>query len=176
MIKGIFVGLLTAALTGLAGAYAFVSLGLMPANADANPGRLETWAARKSLHAAIRRQAPQGDNPASLNDSNLIAGIKVYAADCAVCHGAADARASRIAEGLYQKAPQFAKDGVEDDPEGVTYWKVVHGIRLTGMPSFGASLSQLKIWQVALFLRHMDGLTGEAAKAWKEVPSQGASK
>ena len=39
--------------------------------------------------------------------------------------------------GLYQKPPQLAKDGVEDDPDGVTYWKIAHGIRLTGMPAFG---------------------------------------
>jgi len=42
-----------------------------------------------------------------MTDANLIAGIKLYAADCALCHGAADGKASAIAEGLYQRAPQL---------------------------------------------------------------------
>jgi hypothetical protein len=37
---------------------------------------------------------------------------------------------------LYQKPPQLATHGSEDDPEGISFWKIKHGIRLTGMPSF----------------------------------------
>jgi hypothetical protein len=45
---------------------------------------------------------------------------------------------SPIAKGLYQKPPQKASEGVEDDPEGVSFWKIKQGIRLTGMPSFAS--------------------------------------
>ncbi len=31
---------------------------------------------------------------------------------------------------------------VEDDPEGVTFWKIEHRIRWTGMPSWKASLTE----------------------------------
>jgi mono/diheme cytochrome c family protein len=141
----------------------------MPANADAKPSRLERWAAKTSLHAALAREAPTTPNPVALNDANLIAGIKIYGDNCVVCHGAADAHPTKIAAGLYQRPPQLAKDGVEDDPEGVTYWKVAHGIRLTGMPAFGKTLSQTQIWQVTLFLKHMDALPAAAERAWKAV-------
>ena len=86
----------------------------------------------RSLRATLEREAPKGPNPLSLDDANLIAGIKLYDTNCAVCHGASAGRPSNIALGLYQKPPQLAKDGVEDDPDGVIYWKVAHGIRLTG--------------------------------------------
>ncbi|HVM32612.1 MAG TPA: c-type cytochrome [bacterium] len=153
------------------GAYGFISMGWMPANADGKAPWLEQWMARKALHAAIDRQAPTGPLPIPLNDANLSAGIRLYAVNCAVCHGAADGLASNIARGLYQPAPQLARHGVEDDPEGETFWKVKHGIRLTGMPGFSASLTDDQIWRIALFLKHMDSLPPGPAKAWKAIPS-----
>ena len=136
------------------GAYLGLKAGLMPANADGKPSRLERWAARTSLRATLEREAPKGPNPLPLDDANLIAGIKLYAANCAGCHGASDGRPSNIALGLYQEPPQLAKDGVEDDPDGVTYWKVDHGIRLTGMPAFDKVLNQTQMWQVSLLVKN----------------------
>lgn len=156
---------------GLIALYAVVSLGFMPANADGTPPKLEKWLARKALHATIDRLAPKGENPVAPTDANLIAGIKLYAADCAVCHGAADGKASHVAAGLYQRAPQLAKHGVEDDEDGENYWKVAHGIRLTGMPGFSKTLTEDEIWKIVLFLKRMDKLPPAAQKAWQAVPS-----
>jgi mono/diheme cytochrome c family protein len=172
MLKGIAVGVAATVAAGLLGAYLFLSFGLMPANADAPPPALEKWAARKSLHATIDREAPTTPNPVATTDANLVAGVKLYAANCAVCHGAADGAASNIAKGLYQRAPQLAKHGVTDDEEGEIYWKIYHGIRMTGMPSYHATLGETEVWTVTLFLKHMDDLTPGALKAWKAVPSQ----
>ncbi|MGZ3497108.1 MAG: c-type cytochrome [Vulcanimicrobiaceae bacterium] len=176
MLKGIIVGAIaTVAVTVVAG-YAGITSGLLvPANADAQPGKFERWAASKSLHATIRREAPKMQNPVAENDENLLAGIKLYGENCAVCHGTAkgdDDNASKIAKGLYQKPPQLAKDGVEDDPAGVTYWKVKHGIRMTGMPAFTQTLSDTQIWQVSLFLKHMDHLTPAPERAWEALKVQ----
>ena len=170
-MKNFFVGVVVTLLVLVAGAYAFVSLGCMPANADGKPPLIEKWMARKSLHATLQREAPQGPVPIALNDANLAAGVKLYAVNCAVCHGASDGEASNIAEGLYQQAPQLAQHGVEDDPEGVIYWKVKHGIRLTGMPGFSAAFTEDQVWQTVLFLKHMDSLPAGVDKIWKAVPS-----
>jgi thiosulfate dehydrogenase len=174
MIKGIAVGVVAALIAGLLGAYAFVALGLMPANADAKPPSIERWAAHKSLNATIAREAPKTPNPVAISDENLIAGVKLYAANCAVCHGAADGAASNIAKGLYQHAPQLGKHPVDDDEEGETYWKIYHGIRMTGMPSYRGTLSETQMWQITLFLKHMKELTPGAQKAWTALPSQAA--
>lgn len=171
MIRGFVIGIVATLVAIALLLYIGVQVGAMPANADAKPSRLERWAASSSLHATLAREAPKGPNPVALNDANLIAGIRTYSENCAVCHGAADGTPSSIARGLYQHPPQLAKDGVEDDPEGVTYWKVAHGIRLTGMPSFGKTLTDEQIWQLALFLKHMDQLPPAPQKAWTAVPS-----
>jgi thiosulfate dehydrogenase len=169
MARGIVLGVVATLVALALCAYIGIEAGLMPANADAKPPRLERWMTRTSLRAAIVRESPRGPNPVSLTDANLIAGIRIYAANCAVCHGAADAKPSNVARGLYQHPPQLAKDGVEDDPEGVTYWKVDHGIRFTGMPAFGKSLNDEQLWQVTLFLKHMDALPASPQRVWKSV-------
>ena len=160
MLKGVVLGVVLTLAVALIGAYALVRSGLIPADADATPGRLETWMAHTSLDATLRRDAPKGQNPLALTEQDLLDGVHLFAQNCAVCHGSAKGAASPspIAKGLYQKPPQLATDGVEDDPEGVSFWKIKHGIRLTGMPSFGYSLSDQQIWTLALFLKHMDKL------------------
>ncbi len=171
MVKGMVLGVALTLAVLLIGAYLLVRSGLIPANADAKPGRVETWMAHTSLNATLRRDAPKGQNPVALTEQNLFNGVHLFAQNCAICHGSAKgvASASPIAKGLYQKPPQLATEGVEDDPEGVSFWKIKHGIRLTGMPSFGDSLSDRQIWTLALFLKHMDKLPPAVQQAWQHV-------
>lgn len=171
MLKGVVSGVVLTLAVALIGTYALAQSGLIPANADAKPSRLETWMARTSLDATLRRDAPKDPNPVVLTDQNLLDGVHLFAQNCADCHGSAkgDASPSPIAKGLYQKPPQFATNGVEDDPEGVSFWKIKHGIRLTGMPSFGYSLSDREIWTLALFLKHMDKLPAAVQQTWQQV-------
>jgi len=171
MLKGVVLGVALTIMVALTGGYALVNSGLIPANADAKPGRLETWMAGTSLDATLNRLAPKEQNPVALTDQNLIEGVRLFAENCAVCHGSAkgDTSASPIAKGLYQKPPQLASDGVEDDPEGDSFWKIKHGIRLTGMPSFGYTLKDEQIWTLALFLKHMDKLPPSVQQTWLQV-------
>lgn len=169
MLKGVITGIiLTVVATAIAG-YAIVRAGILPANADERPPRVEIWAAKTSLHATLRRSAPRVTDPLPATNDNLIAGVKLYAQNCAICHGDASANATNVAKGLYQKPPQLAKYGVEDDPDGVTFWKLAHGIRWTGMPAFGDALSEKQLWQLTLFLKTMDHLPPAAQRAWQQV-------
>jgi len=171
MIKGIIIGVALTLLVGLGVGFALVHSGSIPANADAQPGSIETWMAKTSLDSTLRKQAPNEQNPVALTDQNLSDGVDLFAQNCSVCHGSAkgDDAASPIAKGLYQKPPQFATEGVEDDPEGYSYWKMKHGIRLTGMPSFSQTLSDRQIWTIALFLKHMDKLPPAVQAKWEHV-------
>jgi mono/diheme cytochrome c family protein len=173
MARGVILGIVAALVVLGLGAYIGIEAGMMPANADAKPSKLETWAARISLRATLARGASAAAPPIALTDANLIAGIKLYAANCAICHGASDGKPSRVASGLYQHPPQLAKDGVEDDPEGETYWKIQHGIRFTAMPSFGKALDDRQKWQLTLFLKHMNGLPPAPQRVWKAIKSEG---
>jgi thiosulfate dehydrogenase len=159
-------GFVAAIATLIAAGYFFVASGALPAGQDSKPSGLEKWAAKRSLQATMRREAKGLKSPLQPTDDNLTAGIALYRAHCQVCHGGPEGGVSSIAKGLSPNAPQLAKDGVEDDPEGETYWKVTHGIRFTGMPAFGGTLSGQEIWQIALLAKHMNSLPPRAHSAW----------
>jgi thiosulfate dehydrogenase len=148
-----------------------VETGSVPANADGQPFPLEEWAAKTALNAAIERDTKGLTNPVQPSDDNLIVGVHLYAENCAICHGASDAKPSNLAQGFYIAAPKLAKDGVEDDPEAHSFWKVKHGIRFTAMPSFTTTLKDEDIWRIAMFLKQMDKLPPAVDAEWKKVPS-----
>ena len=166
MAKGFILGLIVVFVGLIAGGYFCIKTGALPAGQDVKPGKLETWAAKTSLSATIHRETKGLTSPLQPTESNLTAGASLYVANCQVCHGGPDAKASSIAKGLTPDPPQLAKDGVEDDPEAMTYWKIAHGIRFSGMPSFRESLSDQEMWQIALFVKHMDALPVGARAAW----------
>jgi thiosulfate dehydrogenase len=171
MFRGFVLGVLATIVVVAVCGYAVLRAGLIPANADATPGQLESWAAGTSLDATLARDAPKGPNPVALTDDNLVTGIDLYGQHCAICHGTArgDASASPIAKGEYPPPPQLATHGVEDDPEGYSFWQIKHGIRWTGMPSWKGTLTDQQIWALALFLNHMDKLPPAAEQAWQKI-------
>jgi mono/diheme cytochrome c family protein len=169
MLRGFVVGIVVAIVVAVGVTFFAISNGLIPANADGKPSRFERWAARVSLRATLRREAPKAPNPLPSSEANIEAGIKLYGENCIVCHGARNHVPTNIAAGLFQRPPQLARDGVEDDPDGVVYWKIAHGIRYTGMPAFVNSLSDEQIWQLVLFLKNMSKLPSHAQRAWDEL-------
>lgn len=176
MIKGLVFGIVGTLLVLAIVAYGVLALGLIPANADGPMLPGERWAAQKSLHATIAREALSLQNPLQATEPNELAGAKLYDVHCAVCHGASDGRPTYVGFGLYQFAPTLGFHGVEDDPEGETYWKITHGVRFTGMPSFGKTLSDTQRWQLTTFLKHMDRLAPAAQVAWKKISVQEVPK
>ena len=85
------------------------------------------------------------------------------------CVTAQEGPASLVAKGLCPRPPQLATDELKDDAEGVSYWKIKHGIRLTGMPSWAGSLNDQQIWTLALFSKRMDKLSPSAQESWTKV-------
>jgi thiosulfate dehydrogenase len=172
-MRGAVVGII--ALIGIVVGFvlALVYFGYAPMAGDTVASAVEQNLAMKALHAVSERQMGNVTSPVPPTDANLAAGLKIYQQNCIICHGASDGKPSNIAGGFYVASPQFGKDGAEDDPEGATYWKIHHGIRFTAMPAFQHTLKETEIWQVAIFLRHMDQLPKPVDAAWKATKSVG---
>lgn len=155
------------------GGYVLAVSGNVPARADVPPSALEKNLATGSLRRSINRDSAGLASPLKPTDADLIAGVKLYGANCAVCHGAQDGKPSLLAQGFAVESPMLAtKDGsVTDDPESVTYFKVTHGIRFTAMPAFSKTLDETQRWQIAAFVKRMDKLSAPVEAAWKAVPS-----
>ena len=150
----------------------------MDPRADIPVDTLEKTIAMPSLDASVDRHAPEVNNPVEPTDVNLIAGMKIYQANCAVCHGDVNHSHGMLADALYPRAPQFVEDA-PDMPEYQNFYIIEHGIRLTGMPAWKQSLSDQQMWQVTTFLSHMDKLPPEISQQWRaksaETPAADSS-
>lgn len=136
-------------------------IGIAPVATSAPPMPLEHFFASSALRSRIKREMPKSV-PIRVDGADYIEGARVYTENCAVCHGLPGKPRSAIAKGLFPDAPELFKGkGVTDDEPGETYWKVVNGIRLTGMPGFRQSLSERDAWDVTLLLAHADTLSNQ---------------
>jgi thiosulfate dehydrogenase len=138
--------------------YLYLRLGMAPVATSAAPLPLERRLTHMALSARIAKEAPQ-QSPIPVTDAHLGEGAKIYREHCAVCHGLIGQPETDIAQGMFPHPPQlFEGKGVTDDPPGESYWKATYGIRLTGMPSFMGSLTDVQLWQVSLLLANADKL------------------
>ena len=128
----------------------------------------EASIAGAGLVGRIKREAPNRD-VSNFATSELASGANIYQNNCAMCHGLPNQQVPPVGQGEFPRPPQlFTVDGrVSDDPAGVTYWKVKNGIRLTGMPSFEKSLSDMQMWQVTALVARADKLPPQVMDALK---------
>jgi thiosulfate dehydrogenase len=154
-LLGIIVGIVML----VVGPIVFVKSGGISMETSAAPLPFEEKLAGMALQASIGDAANQ-KNPIPPIDSNLLVGAQIFEEHCSPCHGILGQPRSEIAKGMFPPPPQLltADEGVTDDPEGATYWKVTHGIRLSGMPAFGGALSDTERWQVTALVAHADKL------------------
>lgn len=131
--------------------------GYMAVNADARPGAIEHWLANSALDAAVEHQAPQVANPVPKTDANLIEGMKLYAMNCALCHGGLDRKRNVLGGAFYPPAPQIIVRGL-DDPEWHTFFVIKHGVRLTGMPAWDKVMSDDDLWKITAFVKNVNQL------------------
>lgn len=138
-------------------ALAFLMYGNVPVAVSDRPFPHERQVIHLPLNARIQKDLV--GTHMQPDQATLTAGARVYVERCAFCHGVHGKHAA-IGDHMYPDAPSLLEPhhdnpdvvGVSDDPAAETYWKVLNGIRLTGMPSFKTQLSDNEMWQVSVFL------------------------
>lgn len=128
---------------------------------------LTKWVIRKTTHSSINKRMNENVVPADFNDtSRIILGFKHYDEMCTVCHGAPGMKPWEMAEGLYPKPPQIYKHKDQEDPQEF-FWIIKNGIRMTGMPAYGPSHSDKKIWAITAFVTEkLNKMTPEEYLEW----------
>jgi len=149
------------------GALAAALLGYLPSSADATPSRLEMRVAMSALDASMDRHASRVNSPVPPTDDNLIEGMKLYTMNCSGCHGTLDKKPSPLEHSFYPPVPQIILDPL-DDPEWHIHYAIRTGVRYTGMPAWDKALSDDQIWEVTLFLSHLEKLPPAVQDYWKK--------
>jgi thiosulfate dehydrogenase len=171
-IAGLIIGLLILPIF----AVVYVGAGLLPIGTSDPPLPFEKQFSGGAVYRRIDHLAPKRDI-AEFKDADYVTGASVYKKDCGFCHGMPEQEAPAVAQGMFPHAPQLfsPRGNVTDDPVGVSYWKVKYGIRLTGMPSFQAALSDEQMWDVAALVAQADKLPA-GAMATIKAPGAAAAQ
>ena len=151
-----------------AGAYVFLRLGLLSFRADQSPSGFEQKYAMAALDASTKRHATDMRNPVSMTDASLLEGLKLYKDHCSLCHGDPGDPQRVLGRSFYPPVPQFVKDP-PDMSDTENFYIIKHGIRWTGMPAWGNTLSDDQIWKLTAFLSQIEKLPASIDQEWKKV-------
>ena len=126
--------------------------GRLPSSATSSPPNWEMSAGMRALDASLERRSKGLKNPIAANDAAAVAaGTKLYAVNCAGCHGRAKAPSAWGSKGFYPRAPQFWKEGSDVTPEEA-YAAIHDGVRYSGMGAWRDLMKADDMWKVANFV------------------------
>ena len=150
---GILVTLLIVVLVAIGTAYS----GLYDVSARSSHSPIVGWYLSTTARNAIEKRAVDIAVP-NLDDETLMyGGINDYEAMCVGCHGAPGKSPGPIGLGLNPPAPDLQKSAQRMSPAEL-FWVTKHGIRMTGMPAWGATHDDSAIWPVVAFTSRLPSL------------------
>jgi cytochrome c1 len=157
------------------GAATFFLGGFYSVAADHPDPDIVNWALVQVRTASIAQHASDWP-PGSLEDPALVqAGARAYSQrGCTNCHGGPGVEPARFSDGL--NPPPNLKKVVNDLSPQELFWVIRHGIKMTGMPSFGAGnppMPDQEIWTVVAFLKKLSSVSNADFKAWSGAPPGG---
>lgn len=149
---------LAAVVLGIVG---YVYSGLHDISASSPHSGFVGWLLSTTSDASIKRHAAGIEVPALDDDALILAGINDFNSMCAGCHGAPGKDPEAMGQGLNPPAPDLAEKAADMTPAEL-FWVTKHGIRMTGMPAWGATHDDDAIWPVVAFMTRLPGLDESA--------------
>ena len=125
------------------------------------PSGAEKFMARRARHLAIPIAARELKNPLPPAPELLAEAWTHFADHCALCHGNDGRGRTEIGRNLYPKAPDMTAAETQSLSDGELFYIIKNGVRLTGMPAWGADTPQddRASWQLVHFIRHLPNIT-----------------
>tara|TARA_A100001391_G_scaffold180963_1_gene146676 strand:- start:257 stop:823 length:567 start_codon:yes stop_codon:yes gene_type:complete len=140
-----------------------LSSGIINMAATNSPGKLETTVATFAVKRSLAMHAPEKTNPFVDDPQTLSTGLDHYRSMCVRCHGAPGVKPEEFARGLNPPAPEL-DHAAKEMSDGELFWITKHGIRMTGMPAFGATHDDDDIWKIVAFVKQLPNLSDAQKK------------
>jgi mono/diheme cytochrome c family protein len=103
-----------------------------------------------------------------LDDSSMIKeGFARYKEMCESCHGAPGKKETELAKGLNPPAPDLSESGEEMSAEEL-FWVTKNGIKMTGMPAWGKTHPDNKIWPIVAAVKKLHETSPEEYNSYPE--------
>lgn len=148
---------LVAFIVALLGGFAFVYSGIFNVAADEPHSKPFLWLVDKTRERSITLRAKRLEVP-PLDDAELIgSGGADYNEMCAGCHLKPGVRDSELRAAMYPQPPNLAEVRRADPAQ--TFWIIKHGVKMSGMPAWGATHDDQRMWAIVAFLQQLPRLT-----------------
>jgi mono/diheme cytochrome c family protein len=126
--------------------------GWLPSKSNSPPPGWEMSLGMRALDTSLEHRSDGLKNPIAATDkAALAAGMKIYADNCAGCHGGATGASVWGSKGFYPPAPQFWQEGSDVTPEEA-YAAIHDGVRYSGMGAWRDLMKPDDMWKVANFV------------------------
>lgn len=147
-MKTILATLGISAVLGVLAALAVIYSGIFNVAATVEDAPALRWVFIATREASIKRHAQDIQAPPVADADHLANGFKIYRENCVMCHTPTGRQPSPLALGLNPQAPSFKEN---DMTVAQLFWVAKNGIRFTGMPAWGPSLSDQDLWDAVGF-------------------------
>ena len=149
---------------GLA-ALAFLYSGRYPMGADDHHTAAVHWVLETLRERSVTRSSQNIIVPALNDPQMLLTGGADYNDMCSGCHLKPGQTETDLSIGLYPNPPNLSLSFPLSDNAQVSaarqFWIIKHGIKASGMPAWGASHDDARIWAMVAFIQRMPSLTPE---------------
>lgn len=162
---------LIAIAAGAAAGLAVVRRGL---SARAQPTRVEEFLALRMRSLATPAAVRDLPNPLPASET-VLAGARHHFADhCASCHANDGSGATEMGKNLYPKAPDLRAPRTQGLTDGELYAIIQNGIRLSGMPAWGAEHGRDdESWALVWFIRHLPKVNRDELREMEKLNPKG---
>jgi len=143
------------------GAVLFAYSGIYNVAATSRDNAVLHWLLQTTREASIERDAENITPPEQSvlsNPQTLRIGFDHYNEMCVVCHGAPGIEPGEARAGLNPKPPLLSKVADQISTREM-FWVIKHGIKMTGMPAWGPTHSDDKIWAMVAFVKSLPKMT-----------------
>lgn len=144
---------LTLAALGAAG-LTVVETGIFDARASTPHDIFTAWSTHTTMVHSLKRTAEGVQAPVAFTPGQAVAGMGIYRAECVDCHGGPGVPRAAWVQGM-NPSPPFLLDASRRWTRGQLFWVVKNGVKMTGMPAWGVTESDERIWDVVAFLEAM---------------------
>jgi len=150
----------------------YVYSGVYPIGADVPHNKFTYWFLETVRDSSIEKASKNINVPPLDNPELLLSGGADYNDMCVSCHLAPGMKQSDMSVGLYPRPPKLTAKADDHAAHGHAnndveqsirrqFWIIKHGIKASGMPAWGPTHSDERIWAMVAFLQKLPELSPE---------------
>lgn len=152
--------------------FGVVSVLLSGCPAGKQPSKIETTLANAAKDVVIPIEAGNRKNPLPASEELIQQGQTTYSQACALCHGIDGHGRTNLGRAMYPPAMDLTSPHVQHWSDGELFWIIQNGVRLTGMPSWKATLSELDTWKLVSLIHNLPQMAPPYASVQAKAPEK----